>query len=365
MKWIFESARVAFNRYRKDWERVNKRSGNHILLDPGFVELLVAHFATERTLLAAPKEGEEAALLLLEPGRHGLWHTFQPSQAPLGLVLFPAKESSGTDIQEIICHLPGYALGLSIMQQDSELSQLTAVAGTGLERVEYITTSRTMINGTFEEYWRTRTHNLTHNLARQRRRFKQQNMSLQLFTNRAAEAMEQELTVYGRLESSGWKGKEGTAIAADNVQGAFYRKILEYFSGQQEAVTYRLDLHGRPIASALCLERAATLIVLKITYDENMPRCSPGLLLHEEMLKAIFNEKRVRVIEYYGQYTDWHRKWTSDIRGMYHLNFYRYGWIKTTRHILKAVAASLGTPSPTKARNARLGTVPTTSGPQP
>ena len=68
-------------------------------------------------------------------------------------------------------------------------------------------------------------------------------------------------TVLGLLESTGWKGKEGSAVAAGNVQGRFYREMLENFCGCGKAVIYRLRLNGKTVASDLCLQRAGTLVI--------------------------------------------------------------------------------------------------------
>jgi CelD/BcsL family acetyltransferase involved in cellulose biosynthesis len=336
MAWVFEDARETFGRHRERWDEINKASGNHLLLDSAFVELLIRHFASADTLLGRSNGGSDAGMVLVEPVRQGLWQTFQPSQAPLGLILLDSKEDAVGRVREIIRGLPGYALSLSVLQQDPDFTRVGSIAHGEVEQLDYITTARLTMNGTFEEYWKTRSHNLTHNLSRQRRRFKEQGVSFELITHRGAQQVAEEVQIYGQLESAGWKGKEGTAITAENAQGLFYRAMLESFCKQNESVIYRLNMNGTPVASALCLERNASLMVLKITYDETIPKCSPGLLLHEEMLKSLFTEKRIKTIEYYGRYTDWHRKWTDDTRQMYHLTCYRFGWLTTARRAFKA-----------------------------
>jgi CelD/BcsL family acetyltransferase involved in cellulose biosynthesis len=338
MGWVFENARESFHRYRHHWDELNRSLGNHLLLGSSFVELLIRHFASADTLLGVLKNERNSGMVLAEPVRRGLWQTFQPSQAPLGLILLGSEDDVVVQIRGIIRCLPGYALGLAVLRQDSDFTPFADMTNGDAERLDYITTSRLTLKGTFEGYWKTRSHNLTHNLRRQRRRFAEQAVRLELVTHRGAEHMAEGVRLYGELESAGWKGEEGTAITADNGQGLFYRELLEYFSGRDEGVIYRLDMNGSPIASALCLERSGMLIVLKITYDEKMVKCSPGLLLHEEMLKSVFGESRVHVIEYYGRYSDWHKKWTGETRPMYHFNIYRYFWVETARSLLKYAA---------------------------
>jgi hypothetical protein len=340
MRWVFKSARESFSRYRGLWDELNSRLGHHILLDSAFVELLIRHFASRNTLLGILNGGEDSGMVLVEPGRHGFWQTFQPSQAPLGLVLLRSQADILDQVRKLVSCLPGYALGLAVMQQDADFTRFGAASNGDVERLDYITTSRLTLKGTFEEYWKTRSHNLTHNLGRQRRRFTEQRVRLDLISERSSERVAEGIRLYGNLENAGWKAQEGTAITADNVQGLFYRELLEHYCSRDEGVIYRLVQNGTAVASALCLERSGTLIVLKITYDESLPKCSPGLLLHEEMLKSLFAEKRVNIIEYYGRYSDWHKKWTNEIRTMYHINFYRFSWIPKLRRLVKFVESS-------------------------
>ena len=159
---------------------------------------------------------------------------------------------------------------------------------------------------------------------------------LELVTDRSAEAVAGAIHEYGLLESTGWKGEEGSAVAADNVQGRFYREMLEDFCSRGEAVIYRLRLNGKTVASDLCLERDGTLVILKTAYDESVQGLSLGLLLHQEIFQSVFDEGKIRVIEFYGRLRDWHTKWTNEIRTMYHINFYRAGWVAKARTFLKA-----------------------------
>jgi hypothetical protein len=95
-------------------------------------------------------------------------------------------------------------------------------------------------------------------------------------------------------------------------------------------------LNGKTVASDLCLQRDGTLVILKTAYDENVQGLSLGLLLHQEIFQSVFEEGKIRVIEFYGRLRDWHTKWTNEIRTMYHINFYRSAWARKARRLLKA-----------------------------
>jgi len=339
MTWLTVPALESYSRYRDEWDRINRQLGNHILLDSAFIAPLVRHFGSGKTLLAVRMSAPEPCMALIEPARLGFWQTFQPGQSPLGAILL---DGNGRDpspvIAELIRDLPKYAWGFSVTQQDPDFTCFRNLNGSlAVETLDYIQTPRLTINGTFDEYWKLRSKNLTHNLSRQRRRLKEQGGVLELIADRKSDAVAEAIEEYGLLESAGWKGQEGSAVAANNVQGRFYREMLEEFCRSGEAVIYRLRLNGKTVASDLCLERAGTLFILKTAYDETVQGLSLGLLLHQEIFQRVFDERKIRVIEFYGRLRDWHTKWTNEVRTMYHINFYRFGGVRKLRSAVKSL----------------------------
>jgi hypothetical protein len=130
---------------------------------------------------------------------------------------------------------------------------------------------------------------------------------------------------YGRLESTGWKGRQGTAIGAGDAQARFYRTILENFCARGAGSIYRYWFGERLVATDLCIEDGRQIVILKTAYDEAAPGAlSPALLMREEQVRALFDEARLERIEFYGRVMEWHQRWTGDVRTMYHVNFYRW-----------------------------------------
>jgi hypothetical protein len=339
MGWRFHNALHSFPSFSKDWDCINRERGNHILLDSHFMESLLRHFGSEKMLLAVRENATNLGLALIERGKAGFWQTFQPGQAPLGAILLGGNGHDPSRLMgELIRSLPGYALGFSVTQQDPDVTCFRNLNGSAaVETLDYIQIPRLTISGKYEDYWKQRSKNLTHNLSRQRRRLKEQGNVLELLTDRNADSVAGAIQEYGLLESTGWKGEEGSAVAADNVQGRFYREMLEDFCGRGEAVIYRLRLNGKTVASDLCLERDKTLFILKTAYDEGVQGLSLGLLLHQEIFQSVFEEEKLGVIEFYGRLRDWHTKWTSETRTMYHINFYRAGWVIKARGFFKKI----------------------------
>ncbi|HEX5056861.1 MAG TPA: GNAT family N-acetyltransferase [Gammaproteobacteria bacterium] len=82
-----------------------------------------------------------------------------------------------------------------------------------------------------------------------------------------------------RLELAGWKGRKGTAFAAQNENRTFFRKIAEAAAlrGRLEMLALRLD--GRAIAMKCNLLAKNGGFAFKIAYDEQFHQYSPGVLL--------------------------------------------------------------------------------------
>lgn len=90
------------------------------------------------------------------------------------------------------------------------------------------------------------------------------------------------------LEAAGWKGRGGTALASRPDDSAYIREIVRNFAAADAVRIDLLRLDDRPIAGGLLLDFAGQSHFLKIAYDEDSARLSPGRALTIEMLRADF-----------------------------------------------------------------------------
>jgi Acetyltransferase (GNAT) domain len=336
MKWKFEPAAQTFDSHRALWDDCNRVRSGHILLDSGFVSPLLKNFANGKVFFGHSTDSSEPGFILLISRGTGRWETFQPSQAPIGLFLLGAPDSNGEALQQLTRKLPGFALELSVLQQDPDYSSVPlAESRPGLQRVEYIQTARITMTGEFEAYWKQRGSNLRHNLSRRRRRMAEKNLTGELIARRTPGEVADAIREYGRLESAGWKGKDGTAVSLDNAQGRFYRDIFEYFCERGEAVIYQFVVDRKVVASDLCLVRNHMMVVLKTAYDESFNEFSPALMMREDIMKQLFAENQVRVIEFYGRVMEWHTRWTEEVRTLYHVNCLRHLWVESLKKLAR------------------------------
>lgn len=328
----------SFDGFQKEWDALNRSRGNHILLDSRFVSPLLRHFGERSCLLGIDRDSPRSGMALVLKKNAGFWETFQPAQAPLGMILLDHCDETGQELQEMTRQLPGYSLQFSVLQQDPDYTSFpVAINRADVETMDYIQTARLPVCGTFEDFWKSRGTNLRHNLARRRRRLEEKGHALDLVAHRTPDAVAACISEYGRLESRGWKGSEGTAVSADNAQGAFYRDVFETFCAAGEGVIYQLLIDGKVAASDLCLQRDGMLVVLKTAYDEEREEFSPALLMRQEIMQRTFAERQIRVVEFYGKVREWHTKWTDQIRTMYHVTYFRHRWVPRVKEWVKKI----------------------------
>lgn len=330
------------------WRELHQAGASSPLLALEFADAALTVFGSGSELLAwhCDQDGQVNVMAILTPGRLGAWSTFQPSQAPLGFWLQrharlqPAQLSHLLHALPAAGGIPGVMLGLT--QCDPMLLERPFDTPT-LATLDYIQTARVTLEGGFDAYWQGRGKNLRANLKKQRKRLLQDGIAVGMQISRAEEDMAAAVTDYGSLESAGWKAAGGTAVDGANAQGRFYCLLLEAFARQGAASVYRYWIGERLAAMDLCIEGGGCLIVLKTAYDEQLSErlghpLSPALLMREEACRALFDEARLARIEFYGRVMDWHLRWTDDIRTMYHLNAYRWSWLR--RLHARAAAAS-------------------------
>ena len=316
-----------FAEHAARWRELHEANSGSPLLSTDFVKALLDAFSTGQEILAWHEcDGQTDTMAILATSRFGIWNTFQPSQAPLGLWLQRNAEAPIHLLPPLLRELPGLGFMLGITQCDPMLMQRPADNAT-LRTFDYIQTARITMGSydSFDAYWEARGKNLRNNLKKQRNRLRQDGIETRLEICREPHQMALAVTDYARLECSGWKAADGTAVNADNAQGSFYCRLLEAFAVRGAARVYRYWIGNKLGAMDLCIEGSNCIIVLKTAYDEGIARqLSPALLMREEACRGLFAEGRFERVEFYGRVMEWHLRWTDEIRSMYHLNGYRW-----------------------------------------
>jgi CelD/BcsL family acetyltransferase involved in cellulose biosynthesis len=100
-----------------------------------------------------------------------------------------------------------------------------------------------------------------------------------------------------RLEASGWKGREGTALASDAGHSAFFRSICEDYARMDRLQLLDLSVAGHIVAMKCNFLAGEVVFCFKIAYDEQYGHYSPGLLLERWMIEIFHARPEVSAMD--------------------------------------------------------------------
>jgi CelD/BcsL family acetyltransferase involved in cellulose biosynthesis len=327
MSWKLYPAST-FAEHAASWRALHAEGPASPVLDEDIVDALLAHFGDGRELLAVHPH----AMAVLAPSGRAGWQTFQPAQAPAALWLSRPGSDTAALAAGLLRAMPALVLGLTQLDPVLTPRPKNDLASSTLD---YIETAWIDTAGGFDAYWEQRGKNLRSNLKKQRHRLEREGVSTRMELLTQPDDMADAVNDYGRLECSGWKAGDGTAVSADNVQGAFYRGLLHAFAKRGQARVFRYYFNEQVVAMDLCIEGGSTIVILKTAYNETASaQFSPALLMREEAFQMLFAQPHLARIEFYGRVMEWHRRWTSQARTMYHLNVYRWPFLKRLHHMV-------------------------------
>jgi CelD/BcsL family acetyltransferase involved in cellulose biosynthesis len=89
------------------------------------------------------------------------------------------------------------------------------------------------------------------------------------------------------LEAAGWKGRAGSALAAEAGTASLFSEALAAAAGAGKLERLSLTLDGRRIAMLATLLSPPAAFSYKTAYDERLARFSPGVLLQRENLALL------------------------------------------------------------------------------
>ena len=116
-----------------------------------------------------------------------------------------------------------------------------------------------------------------------------------------------------QTEMASWKGIRGTALAVDRVRGAFYTHYALAASERGILRLVFLRINEKAVGMQIAIECDDRFWLMKIAYDEQFARCSPGtlLMLHSVKYAAV---RGLKSFEFLGTTERWTRAWTDSRR---------------------------------------------------
>lgn len=335
---------AAFDSVSARWNALNDAGFRSPVLHADFVGPLLTHFGDGRQRIAA-MEGDAGwrRAVVVSRANPLVHNSFQPSQAPIGLWLQDDGARglpSSRTMSALAAALGSTTAIVGINQLDPE--HVARRDDQGHATGDYIATARITIRGSFDDYWAARGKNLRSNMKKQHHKLDADGVALRFDCLTDPASVANALVDYGRLEGAGWKAQEGTAVAADNDQGRFYREVFERFCSRGAGYIHRCFYGEQLAAMDLCIAHAGVMVILKTAFDETIKGTSPAFLMRHDYLPAIFAERRFDRIEFYGRVMDWHTKWTDEVRILYHATTYRWPFVARldARRRARATAAA-------------------------
>lgn len=123
------------------------------------------------------------------------------------------------------------------------------------------------------------------------------------------------------IEASSWKGRSGTALAEDASRAAFFRRYALLAAERGILRVSFLRVGDRGAAMQIAIECGGAYWVLKIGYDEEFARFSPGMLLILATLQAAL-DCELRSYELLGTAEPWTEMWTEAVRACVSISAY-------------------------------------------
>lgn len=100
-----------------------------------------------------------------------------------------------------------------------------------------------------------------------------------------------------KMEQSGWKGREGTALASNPHHARFFRRVSSYFAQRREWRLFSLRVNDTAVAMLCAIVSRRTLYGFKIAFDERYSEFSPGILLHRATIDLLDREGEVQMVD--------------------------------------------------------------------
>lgn len=159
----------------------------------------------------------------------------------------------------------------------------------------------------------------------QRRRVRKAQESHGIRLTRFDRADPAALGTFYKLESAGWKGRDGSAISCHRATRQFYDEIAGAAAANGTLALYLLDLGEQPVAAFFGLMQKRRYYALKVAYDESYSFYAPGHLLVESVLRDILRAGATE-FDFLGPAMEWKAKWTQEGRDHSRCYIFRPGW---------------------------------------
>lgn len=146
-----------------------------------------------------------------------------------------------------------------------------------------------------------------------RRRIRKASSQWKVTLERCDQATPEALERFYRLEASGWKGQERSALLYHEAARRFYEDSASAAAQQGYLALYFLCFNGDPVAAHYGLFHSGRYHIPKIAYDERYAAMGPGHMMIDAVLRDCIS-REIREFDFSGNSMPWKMEWTSTAR---------------------------------------------------
>lgn len=163
--------------------------------------------------------------------------------------------------------------------------------------------------GSWEEYFQSISGQRRYDYQRKRKRTERfGRVGVRIERPRGGDGLPLMLEKVFRVEGAGWKGRSGSGLLANERVRKFIARYSEMARDRGTLAVCFLEIEEQPIATILGIVWEKRFWVLKIGYDEQWARCSPGIQLTMETIRYAFDQG-LEAYEFLGSEESWQAIW--------------------------------------------------------
>ena len=302
------------------WEELAERVGAAPFDRPGWFEAWAEAFDEPLEVLMTEADGRVTGVLPYVRMGEGVRSATNPHTPSPGLLA--EDEDAARDLAERLFSLGG-RVSLAYLDGAS-----AAILRDAARRAGCVVLTRPLayrlfleLEGPWESFEDSLPSRLVRDVRRRRRKLEELG-EVTLEVSDGSDRLEDLLAEGFRLEASGWKAAEGTAIASSRETQRFYESIARWSADRGWLRLFFLRVGGRPIAFQLALEHGRTHYFIKGGYDPDVSAYSPGkLLVHATLAHAL--ERGNERYELMGDVEPWKLEWTKTMEERVSFDAYR------------------------------------------
>jgi CelD/BcsL family acetyltransferase involved in cellulose biosynthesis len=333
--------RDAFVQLEREWNAALARGPrDEPMLRHEWLRAWIENFApgaTLRTFVARAGREICAAVPLIETKERGVdtcflamttWHTPSNDHSQRGGVLLGRRGEEGLRlIWQAIQAAPGWdRLRLRDLPEgapDWQLRDWAEQAGHPCGLWVSLRSPYLPLPKTYDAVEKALDGKFRQNLRRRKRRLAEQGeVKYALVDVKDARALDTALADLYEIEASGWKGKDGTAIAQRPELVGFYTQIARDAAKRGALALGILSLAGKPVAAHLSIVHGKRHFLIKIGYDESLHEHSPGQQMVSEAIRDAC-ARGLAEFDFLGPCMDWKLDWESQLRTHHWLTIFR------------------------------------------